>query len=233
VRPLLASTATRPRAEAVARGASEKHLELARGSAAWPLAAQLHRFVAASFIDGDEPAPHLEPGQWAEARWDCTLPKLKLPPLPDGTSGRLVGRCRALRKPPPEKTDDGSMRTFELEAAMEKVRLDVDVSLTCAGQQTRRHFSVDELVMDSSVTDPEGPGAHRLEGPVSALLPEVAARCRSQVQAEVTVDCQRLDRPAFETEEAFTRHALRLGAWPTCFEVWFVRRYSVAPPSLK
>lgn len=232
VRPLLVVDASRRRVEPLSQAASRRHSQLEHDAQSLTLAAQLHRHLAAWFLGVDAPLPSLAPGRWDAAQWGCQLPRPTLPPLSGGVSGRLLGRCRQLPKAE-EKQVDPSMRTFDLEASLPRFRVDADVSLTCGGKTTTQRLTVDEVLLDSGVSDLEPARPQRLDGPLAALVASVYAACREHTTREVRVDCARLGGEPLEVTQRFTRHALRLGEWPPCFERWFSSRYGVPPPALR
>ena len=233
VRPLLLVDESRRRVEPFVQAASRKHMQLALDAKSLNLAAQVHRSLAAWFLGVDAPMPSLEPGQWGAAQWVCQLPKPTLPPLDDGVSARIVARCRELPKAETQQQLDPSMRTFEFEASLPRVRIDADVSITCGGKTTSERLTADELVLDTSTTTLDDTRPHRLDGPLRALVAKAAKACREQTQREVAVDCARLPNNSLELTQTFTRHALRLGEWPECYARWFTSLYGRPPPPVR
>jgi hypothetical protein len=232
VRPLLLVDESRRRVEPFAQAASRRHTQLSLDAKSLTLAAQVHRYLAAWFLGVDAPAPSLEPGQWGAAQWVCQLPQPTLPPLDEGVSARIVARCRELPKTQAQQPVDPSMRTFELEASLPRVRIDADVSITCGGKTTSERLTADELVLDTSTTTLDNTRPHRLDGPLRALVAKATKACREQTQREVAVDCARLPNSSLELTQTFTRHALRLGEWPGCYARWFTSSYGRPPPPL-
>lgn len=232
VRPLLLVDESRRRVEPFAQAASRRHTQLSLDAKSLTLAAQVHRYLAAWFLAVDAPAPSLEPGQWGAAQWVCQLPQPTLPPLDEGVSARIVARCRELPKTQAQQPVDPSMRTFELEASLPRVRIDADVSITCGGKTTSERLTADELVLDTSTTTLDNTRPHRLDGPLRALVAKATKACREQTQREVAVDCARLPNSSLELTQTFTRHALRLGEWPGCYARWFTSSYGRPPPPL-
>jgi len=229
VRPLLLVDESRRRVEPFVQAASRKHTQLSLDAKSLNLAAQVHRYLAAWFLGADAPVPSLEPGQWSDAQWVCQLPKPTLPRLDDGVSARVVARCRELPKPESQPVDP-SMRTFELEASLPRVRIDADVSITCGGKTMSGHLTADEVVLDTSATTLDNTRPHRLDGPLRTLVAKAAKDCRAQTQREVAEDCARLPKSSLEVTQTFTRHALRLGEWPGCYEKSFTALYGRPPP---
>ncbi|MDP3232200.1 MAG: hypothetical protein Q8N26_05460 [Myxococcales bacterium] len=233
VRPLLLVDESRRRVEPFVQAASRRHTQLALDAKSLHLAAQVHRYLAAWFLGTDAPIPSLEPGQWSAAQWVCQLPKPTLPPLDDGVSARIVARCRELPKTETQQPVDPSMRTFEMEASLPRVRIDADVSVTCGGKTLSEHLTADELVIDTSTTALDDTRPHRLDGPLRTLLGKAAKECREQTRREVELDCARLPPTSLELTQTFTRHALRLGEWPACYARWFAGMYGRPPPPLR
>lgn len=232
VRPLLLVDESRRRVEPYVQAASQKHTQLSLDAKSLTLAAQVHRYLAAWFLGADAPVPSLEAGQWSDAQWVCQLPKPTLPPLDDGVSARIVARCRELPKTETQQPVDPSMRTFEFEASLPRVRIDADVTITCGGKTTSEHLTADELVLDTSTTTLDNTRPHRLDGPLRTLVAKAAKDCRAQTEREVAVDCARLPKSSLELTQTFTRHALRLHEWPTCYEKFFTSLYGRPPPPL-
>lgn len=57
------------------------------------------------------------------------------------------------------------------------------------------------------------------------LLPVAQPAQRAESEREVVAECGRLSGDPLDVTQTFTRHALRLGAWPSCFRTWFQKRY--------
>lgn len=233
VRPLLVVDESRRRVEPFALEASEKHAALAAEAKQRAHAAQLHRWLAAWFLGKDAPLPALDVSTWSVASWVCQLPKPALPTLPAGMAGRLVGRCRQLPKPEQRELDP-SLRTFDFEASLPRVRIDADVTLTCGGRTTTKRLTTDEVLVEQGVApDAESTRPGALDTQLMTLVVSAEKACAVAVAEEATRECQRLDGDPLDVTQSFTRHALRLEAWPGCFEKWFVQRYGVPPPALR
>jgi hypothetical protein len=232
VRPLLVVDATRRRAEPFVQAASRKHSQLSVDAKSLTLAAQVHRYLAAWFRGVEAPLPSLEPGAWSSSQWVCQIPAPTLPLLDDGVFARIVARCRELPKAETRQPVDPSLRTFEYEASLPRVRIDADVSITCSGKTTSERLTADELVLDTSTTTLDATRPHTLDGPLRTLVARAAKVCREQTQREVEDDCARFSENFLERTQTFTRHALRLGEWPSCYERWFSMQYGRPPPPL-
>lgn len=233
VRPLLVVDESRRRVEPFCATASLEHSRLATEAKQRVHAAQVHRALSAWFLGKEVTPPSFEPGRWDDMRWSCRLAKPALPKLPDGVSARLLARCRDLPKQNSQEHLDPSMRTNDFEASLPRVRVDADVTLTCGGKVTTKRLTADEVLIDPSTPDLEGSRLQAIEGALQVLVLETEKQCRSESEREVAVECARLGGDPLEVTQAFTRHALRLGAWPACFSAWFEKRYGVQPPSLR
>lgn len=233
VRPLLVVDESRRRVEPYCASASLEHSRLATEARQRVHAAQVHRAVSAWFLGKEPTPPAFEAGRWDDTRWSCQLAKPALPKLPGGVSARLVARCRELPKQNSQEHLDPSMRTNDFEASVPRIRVDADVTLTCGGKVTTKRLSADEVLIDPSTPDLEGSRLQAIEGALQVLVAETEKQCRQESEREVAVECARLGGDALDVTQAFTRHALRLGAWPTCFTVWFEKRYGVSPPALR
>lgn len=233
VRPLLVVDESRRRVEPFCATASLEHSRLATEAKQRVHAAQVHRAVSAWLLGKDVTPPSFEPGRWDDMRWTCRLAKPALPKLPDGVSARLLARCRDLPKQNSQEHLDPSMRTNDFEASLPKVRVDADVTLTCGGKVTTKRLTADEVLIDPSTPDLEGSRLQAIEGALQVLVLETEKQCRGESEREVAVECARLGGDPLEVTQAFTRHALRLGAWPACFSAWFEKRYGLPPPALR
>ncbi|MBL8923138.1 MAG: hypothetical protein JNJ54_30085 [Myxococcaceae bacterium] len=233
VRPLLLVDESRRRVEPFALEASQKHVTLATEAKQRAHAAQLHRWFAAWFLGKDAPLPALDVSAWSVASWVCQLPQPALPRLPAGMGGRLVGRCRQLPKPEQRELDP-ALRTFDLEASLPRVRVDVDVTLTCGGRTTTKRLTTDEVLVEQGLTpDVESTRPGVLDTQVVTLVGSAEKACAATVADEAARECQRLDGDPLDVTQSFTRHALRLSAWPACFQTWFLQRYGVPLPALR
>lgn len=233
VRPLLVVDESRRRVEPFCATASLEHSRLATEARQRVHAAQVHRAVSAWFLGKEVTPPSFEPGRWDDTRWTCRLAKPALPKLPDGVSARLLARCRDLPKQNSQEHLDPSMRTNDFEASLPRVRVDADVTLTCGGKVTTKRLTADEVLIDPSTPDLEGSRLQAIEGALQVLVLETEKQCRGESEREVAVECARLGGDPLDVTQAFTRHALRLGAWPVCFSAWFEKRYGVQPPALR
>lgn len=232
VRPLLVVDESRRRVEPLCATASLEHSRLATDARQRVHAAQVHRALSAWFLGKEVTPPSFEPGRWDDLRWSCKLAKPVLPKLPAGVSARLVARCRELPKQNSQEHLDPSMRTNDFEASVPRIRVDADVSMTCGGKVTTKRLSADEVLIDPSTPDLEGSRLQAIEGALQVLVLETEKQCRAESEREVAVECARLAGDPLDVVQAFTRHALRLGAWPACFSAWFEKRYGVPPPAL-
>lgn len=231
VRPLLLLDAERRRAEPFIAAASSKHERLAQEAGQRVLAARVHRHLAGWFRREAMPAPRLEPGRWSDARWDCPLRKPPLPPLADGVAARLVVRCRTTANTPPSQPADPSLRTFELEASLKKVRIDAEVNLVCGGAPSSTRLTVEELQLDDDVpADDTRP--HPLSAPLERFVEATQRACVEGARVAAAQDCRRDELSPLDRTQLFTRWALRLGDWPRCYADWFRATYGVPPPPL-